>query len=107
MAEHGSGRPGSGRPGGASAPPKAGLVSSRPSGGGDHLAPEEMVAREAVADFTRSLVQTMNRTTYYESGHPAHYAVRDELYVKLMNLLVAQPQIGYLLMRGTPPEVYV
>ncbi|MBI5516775.1 MAG: hypothetical protein HY909_23525 [Deltaproteobacteria bacterium] len=68
---------------------------------------EEQAQRDALADFTRSLVQTMNRSTYYEVGHPAHASVSEELFEKLLGLLREQPQVGYLLLRGKVPEVFV
>jgi hypothetical protein len=66
----------------------------------------EAAQRDALADFTRSLVQTMNRSTYYEVGHPAHASVSEELFEKLLGLLREQPQVGYLLLRGKTPEVF-
>ena len=61
----------------------------------------------ALADFTRSMVQTIDRATYYEVGHPAHYALGAGLYNELIVLLADQPQIGYLLQRGSQPEIFV
>ncbi len=63
--------------------------------------------RELLGDLTRQLVQTMNRTSYYEVGHPAYYAERDELFARLEAVLADQPQVGYLLQRGDPPEILV
>ncbi len=68
---------------------------------------EERRQREALADFTRQLVQTFNRTSYYQAGHPAAFHVRDELYDGLASVIVGQPQIGYLLERGRVPQVLI
>lgn len=73
----------------------------------DPAAAEEALQKNALAEFTRQLVQTMNRTTYYDPGHPAHFAVRDELFELLRRCLHDQPQIGYLLQRGRVPEILV
>lgn len=89
-------QPDAGGPSASSPPGRSGLP--KPA-----LTPE----REALGEFTRALIQTMNRTAYYEPGHPAHYAVRDELYDKLAEVMGSEPQIGYLLQRGQTPEILV
>ncbi|MEI7894048.1 MAG: hypothetical protein WCI05_13220 [Myxococcales bacterium] len=63
--------------------------------------------RDGLAEFTRQFVQTMNRVSYYDAGHPAHHIVPDELYAFLIKALADQPQVGYLLQRGTTPEIFV
>lgn len=73
----------------------------------DAQAAAERRQRELLSEFTRSLVQTMNRTSYYEPGHPAHYAVRDDLFQKLQEVMQGQPQVGFLLQRGRTPEIAV
>lgn len=73
----------------------------------EQLPAQAQAAKVGLADFTRSMVQTIDRATYYEPGHPAHYALGEGLYTELMALLADQPQIGYLLQRGSQPEIYV
>lgn len=67
----------------------------------------ELLPAEAVTSFTRALVTTMNKSTYYEPGHPAHFSVRDELYGALLGLLHEESQIGYVMQRSNPPEILV
>lgn len=73
----------------------------------DELTDEDLLEREQFGNFTRSMIQTMNRTTYYEPGHPAFAAVRDDLFEQLRGLLVKHQQVGFVLLRGSPPQVHV
>jgi hypothetical protein len=63
--------------------------------------------KEHLGELTRQIVQTMNRKSYYEPGHPAYFIVRDELFDRLMGVLEGQPQVGYILQRSDPPEILV
>jgi hypothetical protein len=68
---------------------------------------DERAQRALLADFTKALVSSLNRKTYYEPGHPKYFVVRDELFDKLRAVVAEDNQVGYLLERGTVPTIWV
>jgi hypothetical protein len=67
----------------------------------------EREQKNALSAFTRSLVTSMNRTTYYEPGHPKYFTLRDELFGELRQVMGDQSQVGYMLQRGRTDEIWV
>ncbi|MSP60810.1 MAG: hypothetical protein EXR72_10805 [Myxococcales bacterium] len=98
----GEDRAGAGPPSGKSRAAAAQAQASQAA-----AAASQAASRAALGEFTKSLVQTIDRSSYYEPGHPAHYVLSDELYAGLGTLLADQAQIGYVLRRGAEPEVLV
>lgn len=74
---------------------------------GDLAAKASRERKELLAEFTRELVQSVNKTAYYGADHPAHHEVGEPLYRMLIEFLADSPQVAYLLNRTTPPEIFV
>ena len=63
--------------------------------------------KDQLSEFTRELVQSVNKAAYYGADHPAHHEVGEPLYKMLVHFLADNPQVAYLLNRTTPPEIFV
>jgi hypothetical protein len=63
--------------------------------------------KDLLSQFTRDLIQSVNKTAYYTAGHAAHHEAGEPLYVMLKQFLADSPQVGYMLNRTTPPEIFV
>ncbi|MFI5298396.1 MAG: hypothetical protein ACHREM_09880, partial [Polyangiales bacterium] len=63
--------------------------------------------KDLLSQFTRDLIQSVNKTAYYTAGHAAHHEAGEPLYKMLRQFLTDSPQVGYMLNRTTPPEIFV
>ena len=68
---------------------------------------EEVIPKELLAQFTHNLVQSANKSGYYDASHPAYHSAATDLHEMLVELIDTRPQITFMVHHMDPVEIYI